>query len=93
MFSPNSRYARCAAYQATTADGRQVLAVRPPVPQAAGLAGYHRRIAGERLDLIAARHIADATRFWALCDVNNAMVPDALAARELVGIPRGGRSG
>ena len=39
------------------------------------------------LDQIAARFLADATDFWRVCDSNNAMSPDALAARNLVGIP------
>jgi hypothetical protein len=53
------------------------------------LAGFHPRKSGERLDLIAARYLSDPTWFWRLCDANNAPVPDALAARPLVGIPSG----
>jgi len=37
--------------------------------------------------LIAFRFLADPTAFWYLCDANNAMVPDALAAHKLIGIP------
>jgi hypothetical protein len=37
--------------------------------------------------LIAAHYLADATTFWRLCDANNAIAPDALAARDQVGIP------
>jgi hypothetical protein len=49
--------------------------------------GFFRRSSGQRLDLIANRFLADATAFWRLCDVSNAVVPDALANRDLVGIP------
>ena len=90
MFSANSRYAKQTIYIATTADGAQVPAVTLPIPpQSTDLAGYHPRNVGERLDLIAARFLADPTWFWKLCDANNTPVPDALAARPLVGIPAG----
>jgi hypothetical protein len=90
MFIANSRYAKQAVYIATTSDGRQVPAVTlPKPPLATGLAGFHTRRVGERLDLVAARFLADPTWFWRLCDANNTPVPDALAARALVGIPVG----
>ena len=37
------------------------------------------------------RYLADATAFWRLGDTNNAMLPEALGARDLVGIPAAGR--
>jgi hypothetical protein len=39
------------------------------------------------LDLIANAFLKDATAFWRLCDANNTVVPDGLAARDLIGIP------
>ena len=92
MFSANSRYAKASIYVVTLADGRQVTAVTPPLPTTPPLAGYHQRMTGDRLDLVAARYFTDATLFWTLCDANGAMVPDALAARDLVGIPRGAKT-
>lgn len=90
MFSANSRYAKQTLYTATTADGRQVQAVTLPLPPlATPLAGFYQRPSGERLDLIAARFLAEPTGFWRLCDANNTPVADALAARPRVGIPRG----
>jgi hypothetical protein len=53
--------------------------------------GYHQRRDGERLDLIAAQYLTDATATWRLCDANNSMVPDALGARSFIGIPAAGR--
>ena len=90
MFAPNSRYVASATYAVTLPGGRTVTAVALPLPAPAPLAGYHPRAGGERLDLIAARYLNAPTGFWRLCDANNAMVPAALAARTLIGIPRSG---
>jgi hypothetical protein len=89
MFSPNSRYAGLASYPVTMPDGTIVTATRLPLPDPLALAGYHRRVVGDRLDLLAARYLKDPTFFWQLCDSNNTPAPDALNARDLIGIPRG----
>jgi hypothetical protein len=91
MFFPGSRYANAGIYTVTLPGGRMVAATRLPLPSAAKLIGYHRRLEGQRLDLIAYHYLADATAFWRLCDTNDAMVPDALAAHDLIGIPAKGR--
>lgn len=88
MFFPNSRYAKAGTYTVTRTDGAAVQATRIPLPVKLPLAGFHRRHQGQRLDLIAAHYLSDATAFWQLCDATNAVVPDALAAAELVGVPR-----
>ncbi len=87
MFAANSRYYGLTPYTASTAAGQNIVAIPLPLATAPALAGYYQRPAGERLDLVAARFLADPTAFWRLCDANNAMVPDALAARPTVGIP------
>ena len=87
MFTPNSRYAQAETYTVTLPDGRVVSAVKIPRPRTPAPRGYHRRQAGERLDLIAYKYLNDATMSWRLCDANNALVPDALAARDLIGVP------
>ena len=87
MFFKGSRYERAGTYVVTRLDGVQVAVTRIPLPVASQLIGFHPRKQGQRLDLIAARYLADATAFWRLCDVNNTIVPDALAAADLVGIP------
>jgi hypothetical protein len=89
MFFPGSRYLPLATYSVTRADGTVVQATRTPLPGPAVVMGYARRQPGQRLDAIAARYLGDATAFWRLCDANNSVVPDALAARDLVGIPLG----
>jgi hypothetical protein len=87
MFFPGSRYSAMATYQVTRPDGTLVQAVKSPLPGRALVLGYHRRLSGQRLDLIAAHYLNDATAFWRLCDANNTVVPDALDAASLVGIP------
>lgn len=88
MFFKGSRYEKMSTYSVLTADGRKVAAVRLPAPVPRELAGYHPRKEGQRLDHIAARYLKDATGFWQLCDANDAVVPDALNRRDLIGVPR-----
>jgi hypothetical protein len=87
MFFPGSRYARMASYTVTGANGVPVTVTRLPLPGPAAVLGYVRRMNGQPLGLIANTFLADVTAFWRLCDANNAVVPDALANRDLIGIP------
>lgn len=87
MFFSGSRYEKAGAYTLTKPDGSQVSVTRMPLPLLNPLAGFHRRLASQQLDLIASHYFADATTFWRLCDGNRAVVPDALGARDLIGIP------
>jgi hypothetical protein len=87
MFFPGSRYASQQTYMVTRSDGSTVTATRLPTPGLAVVLGYYRRKSGDRLDHIAARFMADATAFWRICDANGAVSPDALVARDLVGVP------
>ncbi len=87
MFSPGSRYAKMATYTAKRSDGTEVTAVYLPLPSDTPPIGYHRKLVGQRLDHIANFYLGDATAFWKLCDVNGTMIPDALEARDLIGIP------
>jgi hypothetical protein len=87
MFFPGSRYANLVPYQLRLPGGTVVQVTRTPLPGPPAVLGYHRRTQGQRLDHIAARYLSDATAFWRLCDVNDVVVPDALAAHDLVGIP------
>ena len=87
MFLPGSRYEKTGTYTVKKLDGKTALVARLPLPVQPRLLGYHPRKHGQRLDLIAAVRLHDATAFWRLCDANNTVVPDALAARDLIGIP------
>jgi hypothetical protein len=91
MFAPNSRYAGAGTYHVTLPDGSVVTVTRIPQPTARKPIGWYRRGEGERLDVIAFQFLEDATMAWALCDVNDAMAPDALTAHDLIGIPGTGR--
>lgn len=91
MFFPGSRYQKAGTYMVRKSDGKLVQAIKLPLPAAEPLAGLHRRKDGQRLDLIAAHYLSDATTFWRLCNANNAIVPDALGARDLIGVPRQSR--
>lgn len=87
MFTCNSRYAGLATYTVTLPDGRTVTATMLPVAKSGGLLGYHQRVEGDRLDLLAARYLDDPTASWRLHDANNSFSPDSLSARPLIGIP------
>lgn len=92
MFASDSRYAKLATYTVILPDGQIITAVRLPVPQSQlALAGYHTRMQGDRLDLLAVRYLQDPTLFWKLCDANGTIVPAALQNRPLIGISRGGQ--
>ncbi len=87
MFFDGSRYEKAGTITVTKADGTVVTVTKLPLPATKPLLGFHRRLEGQRLDLIAARYQTDATAFWKLCDANNTMVPDALSVHDLIGIP------
>ncbi|MCC6368256.1 MAG: hypothetical protein IT165_32420 [Bryobacterales bacterium] len=87
MFFKGSRYQGMETYTITAADGRMIPVVKLPLPRTGGVIGYHARKEGQRLDHLAALYLKDATAFWKLCDANDAMVPDALAVQDLIGIP------
>lgn len=92
MFASNSRYSGLATYTFRLPGGRTVTATTLPIPQRGPRLGYHPRIEGDRLDLLAARYLKDPTVFWRLCDCNDSFSPDALSVRPLIGIPVGGKS-
>jgi hypothetical protein len=87
MFFPGSRYINLSIYQVKKLDGTTVTVTRLPLPANPPLLGSYQRQAGQRLDLIASHFVNDATAFWQLCDANDSMAPDALAAHNLVSIP------
>ena len=88
MIFPGSRYQATGTYTTTRPDGTIVAVLRLPRSGLAVVRGYFpRRADAPRLDLIANSFLNDATAFWRLCDANNAVVPDALTVRDLIGIP------
>lgn len=87
MFSPNSRYAGAGTYSARTPGGTVVAVTRLPIRAQPPSRGFHMRDDTQRLDLIAAHYLGDATAFWQLCDAGDTFAPDALAARARIAIP------
>jgi len=87
MFFPGSRYYKLTTYQVVKSDGTTVTVAQLPLPANPPLLGSHPRLKGQRLDLIAAHFLNDATAFWQLCDANDSVVPDALAVHNLIAIP------
>lgn len=85
MFDPDSRYANLPTAAVQVSDGeagtREVRYVRrrflPPAERFSTLA-EHAVTEGDRLDNVAARYLGEPTRYWLLCDANNAMHPGEL---------------
>jgi hypothetical protein len=68
-FAKNSRYTNTPTVEARTADGRVVTALtlrRPPTTPGTAVAARD----GDRLDLLAHRHLGDATAHWRIADAN-----------------------
>lgn len=87
MFFAGSRYLNQPTYTVTTPTGATVTATTLPLPSTPTVRGFHRRMQGQRLNLLANFYLTDATAFWRLCDTSGTIAPDALAARPLVGVP------
>jgi hypothetical protein len=87
MIFSGSRYENTGTFSVKRSGGKIIQALCLPLPGPALVLGYYRRAEGQRLDLIAGAFLKDATASWRLCDTNNAVAPDALAARNPIGIP------
>lgn len=88
MFDDNSRYKNAATYEVTDRLGRTVTVVGPAPPLEQSLAGYHLRKGPQRLDVLAARYLGDATHFWRIAELAGVMLPEALTLEEELPIPR-----
>lgn len=81
MFDPDSRYADLETAVLVTGDGREVSYKRRRLlPQGTKLPLLVEVTVrdGERLDLITARTLGEATQWWRVADANNAMDPSGL---------------
>jgi hypothetical protein len=88
IFDRKSRYVKNATtYQTTDRRGRTVVAVTPASAPAQTKLGIHRRKQGQRLDHLATFYIQDANGFWRIAELNEVMLPDALAEADLIDIP------
>lgn len=87
-FDSNSRYVRFAkVYRATDRRGREVQALTPADIPAEREMGEHLRREGQRLDHLAARYLNDATGYWRLARLADAMSADVLAQAPRIKIP------
>ena len=88
VFLNSSRYLKYAALgSAVDRRGRTVACVTPARVPAQPELGKHRRKDGQRLDHLAQHYLADATLYWRIALINDAMTPDQLAETEFVSIP------
>jgi len=93
LFDRKSRYIRHASVVTTTdRHGRTVTAVTPAEPPAEQELGKHLKKEHQRLDHLANYYLKDPNGFWRIAEINDALLPDALAERDIVSIPsRGAR--
>ncbi|GLW46331.1 hypothetical protein Stsp02_19930 [Streptomyces sp. NBRC 14336] len=83
MIEPSSRYEAVPTTTYTFPDGRTVVHLRRrfvPRPEELTAVGEHVVVAGDRLDLIAARRYGDPEQSWRIADANRAMRPQELTA-------------
>ena len=88
VFDPKSRYVKNAeTYQTTDRRGRLVVALTPAARPVLTELGEHLRKQGQRLDHLANFYIRDPNGYWRIAELNDAMLPDALAEVEIIKIP------
>jgi hypothetical protein len=80
LFAPGSRYYGLDTTTLVVAGVPVAYLLRRfvPPPERFQTLQQHTVLAGERLDVIAAKELGDPTLFWRLCDANRAMRPDEL---------------
>jgi hypothetical protein len=81
MFGLNSRYAQQPVLEGERADGLAVRYVLPrllPPPEDKLIATLHRTADGDRLDLLAYRHLGAPTAWWMLAEASRAVHPHDL---------------
>jgi hypothetical protein len=96
QFPPNSRYHATPVARLEVPGGRTIAYLRrrfvPPAERFTILR-EHTVVQGDRLDVLAARHLGDPELFWRICDANGAMRPDELTEtigrRLLISLPEG----
>jgi hypothetical protein len=88
MFDDNSRYAELTTYTVKDHRGRTVVVVPvPDAPDQTALGIYLMR-QGQRIDHLAWKYLGDPAGFWRICEINDAMLPEALTEATQVTIPQ-----
>lgn len=88
-----SKYQSTQTRTATTPEGRTVTVREAPAREDAPTLGWHRWRQGQRLDLIAHRHLGGPAEWWRLPDHNNQMLPEATASLPEMAVPGRPRDG
>lgn len=89
-FDGKSRYVTNASTnEATDRRGRRVAALTVADKPRQTLLGEHLLKEGQRLDHLANFYLEDPNGFWRICELNDVMLPDALAEVGVVKIPTG----
>lgn len=89
MFDTKSRYAKLNTYILKDRRGRTVAVVPVPPPPNEATLGTHVLRQGERIDHLAFRYLDNPTGFWRLCELNGAMLTEALTEQREITIPAG----
>ena len=88
VFQGTSRYLKYAGLiTAVDRRGRTVTCLTPARIPAQVELGKHRLKEEQRLDHLADHYLADATAYWRIAALNDAMTPDQIAEAEFVAIP------
>lgn len=86
-FSNDSKYKGVGTRVVTSPEGRPVTIAEAPPREETATMGWHRWRQGQRLDLIAYRHLNGAGDWWRLPDHNNQMLPEATAGLPEMAVP------
>lgn len=89
IFDPKSRYVKppLEPYSVVDRRGREVKALPMVEPPVETPVGQYVRKQGQRLDHLAASFLADPHGYWRIAELNDAMLPDALAEVPRIPIP------
>lgn len=89
LFDEKSRYVlpEPEIYTAIDTRGREVRALSTPEPVREQAVGRHLLREGQSLDQLASGYLNDPHAYYRICDLNDAILPDALQERELIEIP------
>lgn len=90
MFDPKSRYATVSSFAVTDRRGRTVMAVNAAPHPDQALLGFHRLRDGQRLDHLAFKYLDDEAGYWRICELAQAMLPEALSEERAIPIPAKG---
>ena len=87
MFDAKSRYAKAMPVHLVDGRGRTVEAIPPAPRPGQTLRGIHARKQNERPDHLAALYVSDASGYWRLAEMNDAMTAEVLSELREVAIP------